>query len=285
MDSPGTKKQTTFGLFLADVDGTLLTTEKIVTSRSLAAIRSLEQAGIAFTIVSGRPPRGMSFLIQQLRLKIPSAAFDGGAFIHPDLTIEKQYVLSAATVKQVLRLAEKRKMDCWIYREGAWYIRNPEAPHVSREQSNVHFSPRIVGEFENLMDQVNKVVIVCDDRSRINAVQRELQEELGDGATSSFSQVYFIDVTPVEANKGCVVENLCRTLEIPRSSMITIGDMPNDILMFKKCGYSIAMGNAANKVKSAANYITDCNDDEGFSKAVEYFIKNRVRIQEQGTAA
>lgn len=269
-------KRTPSGLFLADVDGTLLTSEKVVTARSRAAIRALGAAGLAFTIVSGRPPRGMSFLIEQLGLKILSAAFDGGAMVHPDLTIEKQRVLSVETVNLVMRLAERSKMDFWIYRNNDWYIRNPEAPHVKREQSNVHFSPSIVNGFGSLLDQVNKVVIVSDDRTRIKAIQAELQEQLGRGATSSFSQVYYVDVTPVEANKGAVVEDLCKVLKIPRSSVVTIGDMPNDILMFKKSGYSIAMGNAADEVKSAANYVTESNDEEGFAKSVEYFLESHA---------
>jgi Cof subfamily protein (haloacid dehalogenase superfamily) len=283
MDNRKSRSGTPRGLFLADVDGTLLNSKKEVSARSLEAIRSLKQAGLAFTIVSGRPPRGLSFLIQQLGLKLPSAAFDGVATIHPNLTIEKQRVLLEETVRKTIRLGEMYKMDYWIYRENDWYVRNRDAPHVKKEESNVRFSPLVVGGFENLQDQVNKIVIVSDEREQLEAIQRELQGGLSQGASSSFSQDFYVDVTPADANKGSVVDDLCESLGIPPASVVSIGDMPNDILMFKKSGFSIAMGNAAAEVKRAANYTTDSNDDEGFAKAVEYFLKNR--IYSQGTAA
>jgi Cof subfamily protein (haloacid dehalogenase superfamily) len=258
------------GLFLSDVDGTLLTSGKILTSRSIAAIQAIEEAGLAFTIVSGRPPRGMSFLIQQLKLKVSSAAFDGGVIIHPDLTIEKQRVLSVETVHQAIAL------DYWIYRDQNWYVRDPDAPHVKREQWTVKFVPTVVPHFEGFLNQVNKLVIVSDELIQIQSLQSELQKHLGQNASATFSQDFYVDVTPADANKGTVVEDLCKTLKIPASSVVTIGDMPNDILMFKKSGFSIAMGNGSAEVKKSSNYITDTNDHEGFAQAVDYFLRKRL---------
>jgi HAD superfamily hydrolase (TIGR01484 family) len=71
-------------LLLADVDGTLVTQEKILTDRAVAAVMKLKEAGILFAITSGRPPRGMSMLIQPLDLTTPIAAFNGGLFARPD---------------------------------------------------------------------------------------------------------------------------------------------------------------------------------------------------------
>ena len=79
-------------------------------------------------------------------------------------------------------------------------------------------------------------------------------------------------MTNPQANKGSVVSYLARTLGIPAGSIATIGDMPNDVLMFKPAGFSIAMGNAAKDVKDQADAVTDSYDDEGFAKAVERFI-------------
>jgi hydroxymethylpyrimidine pyrophosphatase-like HAD family hydrolase len=53
-------------LFLADVDGALVTKDKVLTEAAMAAVRELDHAGIAFAITSGRPPRGMSMLIEPL---------------------------------------------------------------------------------------------------------------------------------------------------------------------------------------------------------------------------
>ena len=74
-------------LVLADVDGTLLTSEKVLTSQAAMAVKDLQTAGIAFAITSGRPPRGMAMLIDPLALRTPIAGFNGGVFVKPDLSV------------------------------------------------------------------------------------------------------------------------------------------------------------------------------------------------------
>ena len=80
-------------LLLADVDGTLVTQDKILTDRACEAVNSLREAGILFAITSGRPPRGMSMLIAPLRLRTPIAAFNGGLFVEPDMSVIEQRVI------------------------------------------------------------------------------------------------------------------------------------------------------------------------------------------------
>src|SRR5262249_61214461 len=80
-------------MLLADVDGTLVTQDKVLTDRAIAAVGKLKQAGILFAVTSGRPPRGMSMLIEPLGLSTPIAAFNGGVFVRPDMTVIEQRVL------------------------------------------------------------------------------------------------------------------------------------------------------------------------------------------------
>ena len=70
-------------LFLADVDGTLVTKDKVLTQAAKAAVRDLRNAGVIFAITSGRPPRGMAMLVDPLALKAPIAGFNGGVFVIP----------------------------------------------------------------------------------------------------------------------------------------------------------------------------------------------------------
>ena len=90
-------------LVLADVDGTLVTSEKVLTPRAKAAVEALRSAGIAFAITSGRPPRGMAMLIDPLALRTPIAGFNGGIFVKPDMTIIEEHVLAADTARRALR--------------------------------------------------------------------------------------------------------------------------------------------------------------------------------------
>ena len=86
-------------LVVADVDGTLVTEEKVLTSRAAAATKALQTAGIAFAITSGRPPRGMSMLVDPLALQTPIAGFNGGIFVNPSMTILEQHALTADAAK------------------------------------------------------------------------------------------------------------------------------------------------------------------------------------------
>src|SRR5260370_15760731 len=70
-------------MVIADVDGTLVTQEKVLTKRAAEAVLRLHEAGIQFTVTSGRPPRGMAMLIDPLKLTQPLAAFNGGGLIQP----------------------------------------------------------------------------------------------------------------------------------------------------------------------------------------------------------
>jgi hydroxymethylpyrimidine pyrophosphatase-like HAD family hydrolase len=95
---------------------------------------------------------------------------------------------------------------------------------------------------------------------------------LGGKATAARSQPYYLDVTHRDANKGFVADYLSQALGIPQAEIATIGDQPNDVLMFRRSGFSIAMGNASDEVKRQASAVTDSYDDEGFAKAIERFI-------------
>jgi hydroxymethylpyrimidine pyrophosphatase-like HAD family hydrolase len=78
------------------------------------------------------------------------------------------------------------------------------------------------------------------------------------------------------ANKGVVIERLSNYLKIPLEQIATLGDQPNDVLMFKRSGMSIAMGNASEAVQREATYVTASYEDEGFAKAIENFVLPRV---------
>lgn len=259
-------------LVLADVDGTLVTKDKILTSRAVAAVKALHSAGIAFAITSGRPPRGMSMLVDALELRTPIAAFNGGLLVNPDMTILEQHVLTADAAKLAIEIILRNKMDVWIYSGNDWLIRDRNAPHVAREEWTVKFAPTVVDDFGGLLGKAIKIVGVSDDYDLVARCEQEAQHALGATASAARSQPYYLDVTHPNANKGMVVSTLARRLGMPASKIATIGDMPNDVLMFRDSGLSIAMGNASPDVQAQADHVTDSYEDEGFAKAMERFV-------------
>jgi Cof subfamily protein (haloacid dehalogenase superfamily) len=262
-------------MVIADVDGTLVTQDKVLTKRAVEAVLHLHDAGILFTVTSGRPPRGMAMLIEPLKLTLPLAAFNGGVLIQPDLkTVVDQKFLPAGVPEKVIEAIENHGLDVWVYTDIDWFVRDPNAPHVAREQWTVKFPPTVVKTFAGLLGRVAKIVGVSDDLERVVKCERDVQQAGGTHISAARSQPYYLDVTHPQANKGEVVLSLSRLLNIPAAQIATIGDMPNDVLMFQKSGVSIAMGNASPEVQASATYVTSSNQEEGFANAMEKFVLN-----------
>ena len=259
-------------LVLADVDGTLVNEQKVLTQRAQAAVQRLREADIRFAITSGRPPRGMAMLFDDLKLDTPIAGFNGGLFVTPQLAILDQKTLPDDIAAQAIGLIRSNDLDVWVYRGNDWLITKADAPHVAREAWTVQFKPTIVPDVSEELGQIAKIVGVSDDLAKVQRCEAEAQAAFGQRATANRSQPYYLDITHKDANKGAVVEFLSRYLKVPAAEIATIGDQPNDVLMFKRSCFSIAMGNAPDQVKKQANVTTDSYNDEGFAKAMERFV-------------
>jgi len=264
--------ESTIKLMLADVDGTLVTPDKALTDRAIDAVRKLREAGILFAVTSGRPPRGMSMLIEPLNLTTPIAAFNGGILVNDDMSVIEQRVIPDELVVPVTELNTSFGLDTWVYRGADWYILDPKGPHVAKETATVQFEPTVVDSYDGLTTDVAKLVGVSDDLDAVARASAAAHDKFGDHVTAARSQPYYLDVTHPEANKGAVAKYLSARYSIPAESIATIGDMPNDVLMFAHSGLSIAMGNASLEVQRAARRVTTSNADEGFANAVERFI-------------
>ncbi|MBO0763702.1 MAG: HAD family phosphatase [Hyphomicrobiaceae bacterium] len=259
-------------LLLADVDGTLVTRDKVLTERAQHAVRRLRTAGIRFAITSGRPPKGMAMLIEPLDIDTPIAGFNGGLFVQPNLSIIEERTLAPETAARAVDLIRSHGLDAWVYAGNDWLVRNAEAPHVDREAWTVKFPPKVARDFGSVLDKVAKIVGVSDDHRLVQRCEADAQASIGDRATAARSQPYYLDITHRDANKGVVADYLSRALGIPPAEIATIGDQPNDVLMFRRSGLSIAMGNASDEVKRQASAVTGSYDEEGFAHAVERFI-------------
>lgn len=276
-------------ILLADVDGTLVDSKKRITERAKAAIQKLNQAGLKFAVTSGRPPRGMKMIAEQVKLSAPIAAFNGGMLVEPDtMQVLIKQTLEADTAQSVIERIGEFGLDVWVYAGVDWYLRDLNTPHREKEERTVQFPPKVVNDFSEALNQgVVKVVGVSDNYDLVAKAEKGIAEEFEHGiharctttsrdcepsVSAARSQPYYLDVTHPKANKGFVVEMLSDLLKIPPAEFATIGDMPNDVLMFEKSGYSIAMGQASDEVKKSATYVTTGMDDEGFANALENFV-------------
>ena len=259
-------------LMLADVDGTLVTQDKVLTDQAIDAVQALGKAGILFAITSGRPPRGMAMLIGPLDLQTPVAAFNGGLLVDRNMTVIEQRVIPSDLVVPISDLIKSFNLTVWIYQGADWFVPDLKGPHVDREAWTVKFQPKLMTSLDGLTDGVVKMVGVSDDYDAVAKASAAAHDKFGDHVSAAASQPYYLDVTHPQANKGAVVQYLTKHYDLSADQVATIGDQPNDVLMFAHSGLSIAMGNADKQVQRAARRVTDTNENEGFAKAVRRFV-------------
>ncbi|MBI5129221.1 MAG: HAD family phosphatase [Rhodopseudomonas palustris] len=264
-------------LVVSDVDGTLVTSEKKLTDKSRAAVAKLAQAGIGFTLTSSRPPVGMRMFSDPLGITLPLGPFNGSSIVEPSLAVIEQHLIPAAAVKTSLDLLDRYGIDVWIFTNDNWYIRRDDGKYVPHEQRTILFDPTQLDDFTPLIGQACKIVGASPDFALLERCEKELQAALGDAALAIRSQHYYLDVTPPGQNKGTFVQAMAKRLGIPTQAIATLGDMQNDLAMFKVSGLPIAMGNATDDVKRLAAHVTAPNDEDGFAAAIDFILARNAQ--------
>ncbi len=255
-------------LLISDVDGTLVTKDKRLTSTSVEAVRELRARGIQFSVTSSRPPFGMRMLSEPLSLDLPMGAFNGSSIVKPDLSVEEQQTIPRHAVTTALALFERYGIDVWIFTNQHWIIHRDDGCYVAHEQKTIATNPLLVRDDTPYLDNACKIVGVSADFDLLARCETELQAALGIEAHAARSQNYYLDVTPPGYDKGTFVTSMVKRLNISPQAVATIGDMSNDLPMFRASGLSFAMGNATDTVKSQATHVTSSNEDDGFARAV-----------------
>ena len=259
-------------LLLSDVDGTLVTRNKVLTPAAQAAAKSLTDTGIGFTLTSARPPYGMRMLVEPLGLQLPMAGFNGGLIVDPDFNVLESHPIEPAIAEEAARLVQELGLDLWVYTGTEWLVTAQDGPHVEREAWIIQMQPIARPGTPEDFAQAYKIVGVSDDHAAVAAAHDRITARLGHAVSASSSEPHFVDITHPDANKGAVVHALSRRLGLPPSRIATIGDMPNDVAMFAQSGFSIAMGNASPEVQARASVVTASNEQDGFAAAVNRYL-------------
>ena len=270
---PQDQRMSRIALVVSDVDGTLLTKDKVLTEKAARAVRQLEDSGVGFTIVSSRPTVGMRFLIEPLRLTLPIGSFNGSSITDPGLNPIEQHALSKPAAQRSLEILNQFDIDAWLFTNAQWFANNPDGQYNPLEGRTIKVDPVITGDFTPYLSAACKIVGSSSDPALLQRCEEAMQQAIGTQATVVCSQTYYLDITPPGFDKGTFVETMAKRLGISTDAVATIGDMHNDVAMFRKSGMSIAMGNATDEIKRQATNVTTSNQDEGFAGAIELVMK------------
>ncbi len=264
-----------------DLDGTLLNTRKELTERSREALRKAIDQGVLVLVATGRPYTGIP---EELR------NFPG---IRYALTSNGARILDTQTgtvlIEELLRwedalraLQVMRKYDTLqeIYYDGQGYADRTKLEEIHRYHHNPHMweyvqkSRIAVSDIMEVIDRekrdMDKVQgLFADMREREQAWQ-ELAKDKRIELVGSLK--YNIEINAAGVNKGKGLIKLGELLGICREEIMACGDGDNDVEMLREAGFGVAMENAEEEVKRAADYITETNDEDGVAKAIERFV-------------
>jgi len=267
---------TRIALVVSDVDGTLVTKDKTLTDGAKRAVQRLHEAGIGFTITSSRPPVGMRFLVEPLGITLPIGPFNGSSIVDTKLTPIEQHLIPAEAVGKALDVLKQFGVDIWLFTNEEWIIQRDDGKYVLHEQHTIQHAPVYAKDFAPYATRACKIVGASADPELLARCEAAMQKALGHEALAVRSQTYYLDITPPGQDKGTFVAAMAKRLGISTDAIATVGDMQNDLAMFKVSGLSFAMGNATDDVKKQASHVTRSNEDDGFAGAVDMIFKNNA---------
>ncbi|MBV1838086.1 Cof-type HAD-IIB family hydrolase [Acetobacter estunensis] len=263
-------------LVVSDMDGTLLTPHKQVTQATVKAIARLREAGVAVCLVSSRAMPGVTRYLDALKLETPCAALNGALIHDAQGRTLSSLTLPKDAVQETLDMFSVHDVEPWLFVGTDWIVRDATTGYAPQEAKTLGITPKVVSDFGPFEDKVGKLTGSSADYDLLIRQEAEIGELLAGRASVARSADYYLDITPLEANKGHALRELGKLMDVPLHEIACLGDMPNDIPMLDIAGLAIAMGNATDEVASHAHVITDTNENEGWAKAVETFILPRV---------
>src|SRR6202046_2897236 len=202
---------------ISDVDGTLVTDDKVLTACAQAAVAKLRASGIIFSIISSRPPRGLRMLIERLGIETSVGGFNGGVIATPDLAMVTEHLLSSQVARCAVDTLNARGVEVWVFSAQDWLSRDPEGPYCPLEQDTVGFRPTIVEDFGPALDAAAKIVGVSKDFDLLEQCERDVRVAFTSSAFVARSQSYYLDITHPLANKGVALTEIGKLLGIPLS--------------------------------------------------------------------
>ncbi|MGE8149982.1 HAD family hydrolase [Pseudomonas vancouverensis] len=258
---------------LSDMDGTLLLPDHSLSQRTIDAVRALREAGILFSLATGRPPKAMLQQIEALGVDVPTAAFNGGTLVKPDGTLLVAHYLPATAALTALSLfADLPDVEVWVFSGGDWLVKDAHGPMVPREQHGLGYPPVVVDSYEPYLEHIDKIVATSHNTQLLVELEARLLPKVEGQAQVSRSQPVYLDVTAMQANKGDALKTLAAHLGVALTQTAAIGDGGNDPAMFQVAGLSIAMGQAEEAVRRQADVVTAANTEDGVAQAIERYI-------------
>lgn len=270
------EKSLQYKMIVLDLDGTLVDSKKKISQRNKEALQKAMQKGVKVVLASGRPVKGVMPKAEELELEKNNGcivAFNGGRII--DVTTGEclfEADLPDGYLKKVYELSRECNIGLMTYEGNDKLITVDDNEYIQLE-IRVNHLERVVPKdiVEYVTFPVAKYLLAGEPKD-VEKAEPIFKEALGKELNVFRSDPFFLEILPAGIDKAYGLQKLIDVLGIKREEVIACGDGYNDITMLEFAGLGVAMENAMEQTKAAADYITLSNDDDGVAAVVEKFI-------------
>ena len=268
-------------LIALDLDGTVICSkgESPVSERLQNVVAELQTHGLPVTFVTGRTEDYALPLAKKFGIELPMVTYNGARiFSVTDSKILHEASIDRTVAQKVCDWLQQEDevVACYLNRDGQLHLTQSRCSgRPSHDDYLYGPSRKIVGSLASEIreqDKVSKLII-----STQRPLAKEINEKFGRVAQVVRTHPELIEILPLGVSKGSGLKKLCQLLQIEPAHVLAIGDQENDISTFALCGHSVAMGDAPQNVKDAAQFQTGNFRDEGCAQALERLLSKAPR--------
>lgn len=261
---------------ILDIDGTLVNSKKQITPKTKQAVRSLQERGICVAIASGRPVPGLKDISDELEMKKYGGcllAINGGKIIDckTDEVLSEQH-FSAEYIPTLYRLATEHGVNIMSYENDTVISEILDDEYLQLEARINHLPLKQVKSFVDYVTFPVPKAIITGDGDKLAELEPIVKNAVGDKLNVFRSEPFFLEIMPPDIDKAYGLSELAKITGISTEEMVACGDGYNDITMIQHAGLGVAMANAREETKKAADFITLSNEEDGVAYVIEKFF-------------
>lgn len=263
-------------LIALDIDGTLTNDEKKITANTLNTLLELQKNGILIMPASARPVPGLYSVSNELKLSRHHGilmAYNGGKVIDAtDGTLLSETHIDMEIARSILRFLKTLPVTIILDDGKRFYVEDAHGYKVEYECWNNQMECTEVDSLADFLNFSPVKILLAIDPDQILAIQDTIRSQISADLIVMRTAPFYLEIIPSSINKGKALLDVCSRLGIDPADTAAFGDSENDIPMIKAAGCGIAMGNAEEVVKAAADKITLSNNSDGIAYALKEFF-------------
>lgn len=265
-----------YKILVLDIDGTLTDKRNVLTPFTLSTLTKVQQKGVKVVLASGRPTYGIMPLAKELGLDTFGGyilSFNGGKIINVS-TMETIYesILEKELLPDLYQMTSQAGAVLLTYQNEFIITEDPDDKYAQHEMYLTKMKAKKVEDFCAAVDFAPDKCLAVGDPEKLVPLEATILEKFSDKMNAYRSQDFFLELVPKGIDKAQSLERLLKHTGLEREEMIAVGDGFNDLSMIKYAGLGVAMENAQQAVKDAADYITLSNDEDGVAVMAHKFI-------------